>query len=234
MVLRCPGRGAAMSARRRGKKRVGRGKPKVLIFGESRNDRQSIKILLGALEPGLEERFDIQEISEPPSLNSSIGPEKIRNWLSAVARVVKAQEATGRVHAVLLHQDSDEYVESKASARDLIARLEKEGISAHIQLEAVIPVEELEAWWLMFPEAVRKVNPGAWAKVKFPGGDTSRISNPKERLVQITRKAAAKKRYNESHSIAIAENIRALGAVPDGHNPSWDEFKRIAHRIAAA
>lgn len=207
-------------------------KPAILIFAENPHDSNSIKILLPYLNSHLGDHVDISVVRDPPSLQRSAKAPAKRNWLDRVAGVVNARAATQRVYAVLVHQDSDGPDPSEETAKTLAADLRPHFSDPAIQVAGVVPVQELEAWWLLFPAAVKEVRPQAWRAAKFPqAGDTGTIESPKEKLIALTKKVALKHPYREADSVTIAKNISRLRLNPVGVNKSWTSFTKLAQDL---
>ena len=92
---------------------------------------------------------------------------------------------------------------------------------------AVVPVEEIEAWWLLFPTATETLR-ASWSQTlpKIPGTVDS-ISDPKRQLVERTGRKNSKKAYSEADSPSVAERVAAAieaGTRPRGHSASYNRF----------
>lgn len=201
-------------------------RPVVLIFGENTHDSGSLRTLVEYLHPTLVRHCDVSVRKDPPSLTRSASPSTSRNWLDQIAQLVRLEERMRTVRGVLVHQDADGPDAQGAARGALQAQLDTLVTSA--PAHAIVPVQETEGWWFLFPEAVRAVKPGAWRQLVLRAGDTAMIPSPKEELKRATRKVAPKHEYDESDSIAIAEQIAVRRLAPVGHNHSWDSFVTIA------
>lgn len=94
------------------------------------------------------------------------------------------------------------------------------------QAHAVVPVQQIEAWWLLHPAATERVVPKWKGALKRVPGDVDIIKNPKAELIRRTRSKAASRPYRESDSPAIARAIAASPmAVPAGISGSFDRFR---------
>lgn len=131
-----------------------------------------------------------------------------------------------QVVCVFIHRDADNPDPAAKIARQTEQELRKANIrKAH----AVVPVEEIEAWWLLFPLATQKLK-ASWAgTLSKAATDVDRISNPKEELARRTRRNNRKKAYTEADSPAVAALVAeaiAAGVKPSGHSRSYDRFVR--------
>ncbi|MCY4193619.1 MAG: hypothetical protein OXF04_04900 [bacterium] len=92
---------------------------------------------------------------------------------------------------------------------------------------AVVPVEEIEAWWLLFPTATEAMR-GSWAGTLAKGvRNVDSISDPKRELVRRTGRRDNRKSYSEADSPAVAALVaEAIGAgtEPLGSSASFDRF----------
>lgn len=204
-------------------------KPVVLIFGEDRHDSDSIKILAEYLHPKLAEGTDIQVRRDPPSLTRDATEKKVGGWMQRIGELVKTESTLRDIHAVLVHQDSDGPDPAGCTAAQLSTHLQS-AIST-VRTEPVVPVQEIEAWWLIFPDAVRAVKPTVWRDLKLPGGNSATVSDPKARLIKATRHASQKYPYQESDSVTVAQQISRRALSPTGTNPSWDQFEQMVRGL---
>lgn len=156
----------------------------VLVFGESVNDSQSIMHLLIGANASLAGR--VRSLRRPVSLTREAKPDAIRDWVGELRRTVQAFEANdGRVTAVVVHRDADGHDPDGEVAADLAQQL------AALNGHPVVPVQAIEAWWFLFPDAVEAVRPRAW-KGKLPRQprNVELIDRPKKALRQATRAGA--------------------------------------------
>lgn len=196
----------------------------VLVFGESVNDSQSIMhLLIGANAP-LASR--VRPLRRPVSLTRDAKPNAVRDWVDELRRTVQAFEAVnGRVAAVVVHRDADGHDPNGAVAADLARQLTT--LDGH----PVVPVQAIEAWWFLFPEAVEAVRPRAW-KDSLPRQprDVELIDQPKNALQQATRGRRAPE-YAESDSPTIAAYIREKSLIPLCPCKSYDRTVTLARTI---
>lgn len=201
--------------------------PLVLIFGESKNDSDSLRYLAAALNQRLTlSRLRAQP--RPTSLQRTARLPAVRRWVDDIGRVVRGVEATGRtVAAILVHRDAD-----GPDPDGEVHRRLTEQIAPIARSCAVVPVEELEAWWFLFPDAVESVRPRAWrGKIERHSRDVEMISNPKEELVRLTRGVKSPP-YAESDSVQIAQAIFERRLSPVGACRSYERFRAAVGAIA--
>ncbi|MGL5856987.1 MAG: hypothetical protein ACRC35_01010 [Angustibacter sp.] len=193
------------------------------MFGENKNDALSVRELVLYLNPRLAGR--VLALPRPTSLVSSAGHSAVRKWLEELGDVITIHQRRGRhVQAVLVHRDADRADPHAKVEQALTADLEQ--IPA---ARAVVPVQKIEAWWFLFPNAVEALRPRAWhgclAGVPF---DVEQIPNPDERLRHLTRKSH---RYSKGDSPAIAERIRLLEPKPVGTSASFSRFTSLVEEF---
>ena len=89
-----------------------------------------------------------------------------------------------------------------------------------------------EAWWLLFPETVKTLAPGAWRDLKFAQKPVESHRDPAGYLTSLTdRHTNGKRKYSKSDSPKIArklaERINEEQEPAKPVNPasaSWDQF----------
>jgi len=206
------------------RRRASRSKPVVLVFGESLNDAAAVKDLVIAANSALAHR--IRAAPRPVSLTRMASERRARDWVREIDAVINATEATGqRVAAVLVHRDADGPDPDARVEASLGAQLRSLG-RAH----PVVPIQMIEAWWFLFPDAVESVRPHAWrgTMARRPR-DVEAIENPKEVLRQRTRQRGPE--YAESDSPIIAQHVRQQNLQPLGRSGSYERLRNIARSI---
>jgi hypothetical protein len=196
----------------------------VLVFGESLHDARSIEHLLIAANPALERRVAARP--RPTSLTRSAGANVVRDWVDELRRTVAAYEATGRtVAAVVVHRDADRADPDAAEENRLRGQL------ARIGGHPAVPVQMIEAWWFLFPQAVESVRPVAWRDaLPRRSRDVETITDPKAELMRVTRKRS-RYAYAEADSVTIAKAVRSTGAAPLGRSASYSRFVAMARSL---
>jgi len=180
---------------------------KILVFGESPNDTNALKILILGLCPALKSS-DVRVLRAPPTLQRDAHQLAVKQWVDRAASALRAARIVlGEAICIFAHSDSDG-PDGCAFEEARTAQLRAAGFS---QAHAVIPVESIEAWWLLFPEATEDIVPTwAGALVRKPG-DVDRVNDPKSELIRRTRRKQPKRPYREGDSPAIAAAIVAGG-----------------------
>lgn len=200
--------------------------PKILIFGENLHDSRSIEHLLLAANNKLERR--VKALPRPVSLTRDAGTPAVRDWVKELRRTVLAFEGAGNdVAAVLIHRDADG--PDKNGRQEILLAEQIRSIS---KTWPVVPVQSIEAWWFLFPDAVEAVCPVAWRR-KLPRRvrNVEGIDGPKYELQRVTSRGGSRS-YQEADSIDIAASIRKLGAATMlGHSASFVRFGSLARSI---
>jgi hypothetical protein len=187
----------------------------VLIFGESEHDRRAIRHLVVALRPDLDGAAE--ERRSPLVLIKGALPATARDNAAEIAKLARAEASRRDVLAVLAHQDCDALEPAhERVASKLEDTLRTAGCPNPI---AVAPAWEIEAWWLVFPEAVAGVVDGWRSPDDWLGRDVGKVKDAKEALRRAVRprgKGSQRGRprdYAERDSIRIAEAIRTAGLL---------------------
>ena len=192
----------------------------VLVFGESRNDRLAIVRLIEALCPELAGR--VRERPHPVSLNRSASPRSVSSWVERIADVVSSDNRPAV--CVFVHRDADGPDPSGQLHRETEAALRGAGVTGG---HAVVPVEEIEAWWMLFPDATEQLRRSWRETLQRTGRDWDTVSNPKEELARRTRRHDHRHAYTEADSASVARHVAtaiAAGTKPTGRSRSYERF----------
>lgn len=202
----------------------------ILIFGEDKHDSDAIKCLIQAINPKLSKECSLRVQRDPGSLTRGALPVKVDSWMDDISKQVEIRSRVAEIRAVLVHQDSDA---ADAENRNALQSALSRNLTA--PAHPVVPVQETESWWLLYPECFRQVKPGAWRDVVLPTGrNVETIKSPKEFLIRQTKSVSPKNSYTEADSLAIAQNIAFVisqGLEPDNSSASWNKFLEIANSI---
>ncbi|WP_285733600.1 hypothetical protein [Nocardiopsis sp. ATB16-24] len=196
----------------------------MVIAGEDRNDRESLKILLEEKRPGL--RGSIVQIRDTVRLHRATGTnltKRVRSIINKAEGVAEKHGPGTRVACLYVHEDFDA-VDGPAHV-EAHRRVEQE---IHRQLghgHYVLAVAEMEAWMLLFPEALPAVMQAWKLPAKRLGKDTGRFPDPKGILMREVSKAAGR-RYSKSDAPAVFRAIVEGGHLekPRGMNSPWKRF----------
>lgn len=200
-------------------------KPLVVLAGEDRNDRASLRVVLEELCPQMYGR--IVEISDSVRLRDATGAN-LKSRVQTLARKVKARAAReeAAVACVFVHEDldgpdGDAYGETHVRVQR--ALLEVFG-SAHY----VLSVWEIEAWLLLFPDALTSLVPSWSVPAKYRNRDTGSLSDPKRILMRDC--TSARRPYRESDAPSVLSEAVRLQVLdnPRGTNRSWTQLRSDA------
>lgn len=215
-----------MSGRRGGTRRRATRKPVIVVAGEDSNDRKCLALLIEALCPGARGRC--VEISDPVRLHGATGANLARRVAAIVAKArARSERENADIAAIFVHEDYDGIDSEKCDAarRKVQAALEAGVGTAHY----VLATWEIEAWLIMFPDALSATVRSWSLPRKYRGKDTGRISDPKKVLIREL--SASGRTYRESDAPRIVEKAIELALLdkPSGSNNSWSELgKRIS------
>lgn len=204
----------------------------VLLFGEDPNDLNALRTLVRDWHP--ETRVQIRR--DPPILSRGAQRTKRGTMAERISSFARAEEQRDSKVVVVAHRDCDQVEPAHlASATELENDLRVAGVSRPV---AATPAWEIEAWWMLFPEALRQVR-ACWRALNIGNTNVGSIPHAKERLRRELRPtgAAARKcpEYVESDSIRIAEEIARSGLLTQraGRAASLHAFKtKLANQIA--
>jgi hypothetical protein len=193
---------------------------KILVFGENPNDSKSLKQLILGLCPCLQPS-DVKVLREPPTLQREAKPTKVQQWADRAGAVLRAaQIVVGEAICILVHSDSDGPDDGKFE-RSRSKELQDAGFT---QAHAVVPVEAIESWWLLFPEATEALVPGWAGALPRRKRDVDKIAKPKDELIERTRRKLKKRPYTEADSEGIARKIVDCEFPKIGSSKSFDRF----------
>lgn len=195
----------------------------ILVFGESLNDAQSVVAMILGARPDLRGR--VRPVPRPTSLTRDAGPPAVTSWVKNLRSTVAALQSRGSlVSSVVVHQDTDG--PDPQGLNEVRLRTQLQGIAD----EVAVPVEEMEAWWLLFPGAVRATRPGVWRTVLArTQGDVDAVGDPKGKLMRETRRAGYE--YSEADSVAIAEQVATRQFQPAGASASYTRWEATVGRL---
>jgi hypothetical protein len=206
----------------RGGTRVGATvKPVVVLAGEDSNDRRSLRIVLEAFCP--EMRGRIVEINDPARLRDA-GPQNLATRVDKLARLIRARATreNADLACVFVHEDFDRVDGSDFDvAHDRVqAALTKEFGTAHY----VLSVWEMEAWLLLFPDALTGLVKSWKVPAQYRNRDTGSLDDPKKILMQKV--SGTGRRYRESDAPDVLARAVALNRIdrPEGTNRSWQRL----------
>lgn len=197
-------------------------RPVVVLAGEDRNDRRCLRVILEAYCPDMRGR--LVEVNEPVRLHK-VADDRLPQRVSELAKLARARAAVenAELACVFVHEDLDG-VDGDAYPRihDRVQRvLQAELGNAHY----VLAVEEIEAWLLLFPDALSEFVRSWKLPAKYRGKDTGRLMDPKRILMQEVSKAG--RRYRESDAPFVLEKAMQAGLHhnPAGSNRSWTQLR---------
>lgn len=200
-------------------------KPVVVLAGEDANDRRSLRVLLEAFCPNMRGR--IVEINDPVRLREA-SQENLSARVNKLARLARARATRegADLACVFVHEDLDRVdgAEYDAARHRVHAALAKEFGTAHY----VLSVWEMEAWLLLFPDALTGVVKSWKVPAQLRNRDTGTLSDPKKILMQKV--SSANRRYRESDAPDVLAHAVSSGCAdrPVGTNRSWQQLRADA------
>lgn len=195
-------------------------KPVVVLAGEGDNDRQILGILLQSLNTDLQGR--LVQIKDPVRLKTATG----RNLEERVRTIVrkaraKAQLNNSQLAGLVVHEDLDAVIgpEYDTVRSRITGELQRQlPDSTCLALAAY----EVEAWMLLFPEALEHSRAGWRVPASRRGKNTGSFHDPK----RILEEELGRPKYRESDGPDVFRKAVELGLLsrPAGSNRSYQDF----------
>ena len=180
-----------------------------------------MRVLLEALcEEARGRVVEINDIVRLRQANDAMLRERINKLAGSVR--AKGTREHAAVQCVFVHEDFDE---TDSTQRTKVRRRIQEALDREITgVYYVLATWEVEAWFLMFPDALAGFALSWSVPSRYLGVDTGRIRDPKRVMKREVAKAGPE--YRESEAPDIAEMIVDLGLqrAPAGQNRSYSEF----------
>jgi hypothetical protein len=193
------------------------------------HDRRAICQLATGLRPDF--KGSIETRRSPLVLIKNARPEKARTNAEDIAKLVKQETAARDVVAVLAHEDCDATEPAHvAAATKIEGALASAGCPG--RPVGVTPAWEIEAWWLVFPEAVAPVVKGWREPNDWVVKDVGKAEHAKEALTRALRPRRIDRKvrdYSEADSIEIARNVVAMELLASFE----DDFRRVSGKGVA-
>ena len=197
-------------------------KPVVVLAGEDGNDRRCLRILLEDFCPQMRGR--IVEINDSVRLRDA-GQKALTDRVRTLARKVRARAAREQAElaCVFVQEDLDDVDERRCyEVRTRVQKaLEQVLGTAHYVLSAA----EIEAWLLLFPEALTGLVTSWQVPKQYRNRNTGTFNDPKEILTGSVSNQS--RRYRESDAPDVFAKAVDLGCLdrPTGTNVSWSRFR---------
>ncbi|MBL8571734.1 MAG: hypothetical protein JNK84_21880 [Phreatobacter sp.] len=205
----------------------------VLVFGEDDTDRSALIDIAQAVR---KTTAKFAKRHRPlVLLRKSELPATRRRAAEGIAALVRAEAVSNDVIAVIAHRDCDSVEPAHVQAAEEIeAELKAAGVGVPV---AATPAFEMEAWWLLFPEALSQVR-RCWARIEIGNRNVGSIVDAKEFLRRSLRPAdpVARQRcpdFCESDGAYIAAKIKELALVTPQRRARSQSFDSFCAKIEA-
>jgi hypothetical protein len=219
-----------LPARSGGRGRMPRRGIAVIVFGESENDRETIREFFRALRPDF--TGTVKPLREPQLLIKDARPENLPNRAEILAATVRSEELTSKVVCILAHEDCDAVEPAHVALSDKIETVfRQKGIKAL----AATPAWEMETWLFLWPDASKQYRPRWRRPDKYDGRNVGMLTDAKEKFIAAVRPSRAADRagvrdYRESDSPMIAAKVRELGIV-DALSATSNSYTRFRDAV---
>jgi hypothetical protein len=199
-------------------------KPLIVLAGEDTNDRKVLRLFIEALCPNARGR--IVEINGTVRFRDADDDALTRRSISLLGKVrARAAREEAEVACLFIQEDFDS---PDSQRRDVIQRRVQNALRRELEKTYYLLVAwELEAWLLLFPEAISATRSAWILPNRLRGVDTGRITDPK-RVMRHEVSTQANTRYREEDASKVVEQVVKLGLQhnPSGSNRSYDELKQ--------
>ena len=148
----------------------------------------------------------------------------LRERINKLAGSVRAKGVRERatVQCVFIHEDFDE---TDSTQRANVRGRVQEALGREItRVYYVLATWEVEAWFLMFPDALAEFASSWSVPTRYLGADTGRIRDPKRVMKREVAKAGPEYRESDAPDIAGMITDLDLQRSPTGRNGSYNEF----------
>lgn len=202
----------------------------VIVFGESENDRETIREFFRALRPDF--TGTVKPLREPQLLIKDARPENLPNRAEILAATVRSEELTSKVVCILAHEDCDAVEPAHTALSDKIETVfRQKGINAL----AATPAWEMETWLFLWPDASKQYRPRWRRPDRYDGRNVGMLTDAKEKFIAAVRPSRAADRvgvrdYRESDSPMIAAKVRELGIV-DALSATSNSYTRFRDAV---
>lgn len=201
-------------------------KPLIVLAGEDSTDRKVLRSLLEAVCADANGRIveinDIVRLRDAGDADLAQRIEKLAGRIRARAEREKAQVA-----CVFIHEDFDAV---DSPQRDTIrGRVQAALRRSLANSYYILATWEIEAWMLLFPDAISAVNSSWTVPNRYRGVDTGRVADPK-RLMKQEVSGKANSRYRETDAPKVFAKVAELDLQhsPSGSNRSYQELLQSA------
>jgi hypothetical protein len=205
---------------------------RVLVVGESGQtaddyDAKAIATIIGALRP----EWTVLARKNPPLLSKTNDRQRLASSAQRLANLWKQESARVLVHCIYNHEDTDAVEPSHEETADRIElALRAAGCPGH----AVACAWELEAWFLMWPEAIEATKKAWTVPNSLRNRQVGKIVDPKRELREkLARGKPPQVQYHEKHAPEIATQIASRIGDRTGSSQSFDRLVETLDACAA-
>lgn len=207
-------------------------KPLIVLAGEASSDRKVLRTLIEAVCP--DARGRIVEINDVVRLRDAGDADLIERVRRLAGRIrARAEREQAEVACVFIHEDLDA---PDSSQRDAIRSRVQAVLSRNIAgSHYILAAWEIEAWLLLFPDAISAVSSSWMVPNRYRGADTGRIVDPK-RVMKKEVSRTANSRYRETDAPRVIDKVveLCLQNAPSGSNQSYYELRQSASDCCGA
>lgn len=197
-------------------------KPVVVLAGEDGNDRKCLRILLEEFCPDMRGR--IVEVNDSVRLRGA-SPGTLAARVDTLAKKARARAAreNAELACVFVHEDldgpdGDGYV----NTHDRVQRALTRALGA---AHYVLAVAEMEAWLLLFPDALAGTVSSWKVPKQYRNRNTGALADPKK--IMMNSVSGSARPYRESDAPDVFAKAVALNCLdqPSGTNRSWSRLR---------
>jgi hypothetical protein len=207
-------------------------RPLIVLAGEDSSDRKVLRALLEAACP--DARGRIVEINDIVRLRDAGDVALIERAERMAGHIrARAQREQAEVACVFVHEDFDA---ADSAQRDTVRRRVEEILRRSFEKAYyILAAWEIEAWLLLFPDAISAVNVTWVVPNRYHGIDTGLLTDPKRVMKQVVSRSN-NSRYKETDAPRVIEKVAELGLQDSrsGSNRSYSELQQAASDCCGA
>ena len=187
---------------------------KLGIIAEDKSDIETLRVFIKRIT---HERFKIKSYSAE-------GCGKLIRKCGKITKIWKSERFT---HVIICHDlDSNDRSKYKKLYYDLNNKTSSFPDFQNNKC-ILIPIEEIEAWFLSDIDCLKRILPGLKLKeIAHP----EKVSNPKEYIAKLSKKKSKPRYINTIHNPIIADSIEILKIRKKC--PEFDKFYKFVIKIA--
>jgi hypothetical protein len=201
-------------------------KPLIVLAGEDSNDRKVLRTLLEAICPAARGRIvEINDIVRLRAAGDSVLADRVKKLADHVR--ARAEREQAEVAYIFIQEDFDTV---DSPQRDITRTRVQNALQRNFpRTYYILAAWEVEAWLLLFPDAITAVNSSWVVPRSLRGIDTGRVTDPKRTMMEKV-STSRNSRYRETDAPKVIGKVTELNLQKtlSGSNRSYSELLQTA------